>query len=325
MQVVTPDFVKNKRVLLRSDIDVLIEGGGLEAFRLEAGLPTLRMCLEYGSRVTMMGHLGRPDGQVIRNLSVETVRRWFDSHGFSEELTSGKLEILENLRFDPREEASNENYARELAGMGDVYVNEAFSSYRPAVSTTILPTLLPHVAGLRFIEEVNRLTELRNNPKRPFVVILAGGGTGKDDEKLPAIPAFAQKADQVNVGGLLIAKIRAQQLTYPPNVSIGELRADGFDITPETTDAWGEHIMRAAEIFWNGPVGRYEDPKNGETKRIARLIAQSGAKTTIGGGDTIAAADQAGVLEKIGFVSVGGGADIKFFVDGTLPTIEALK
>src|SRR3989344_8006175 len=145
MQVITKDLINGKRVLLRYDIDVVLHP--LEDFKLKAGLETLKLCLDNASKVIMIGHVGRPDGKVVEELRVEPIVEWFKSQGM-------EPEILENLRFDPREEACDENFARELAEMGDIYINEAFSSYRPAVSTTVLPTLLPHAAGLHFAEEV---------------------------------------------------------------------------------------------------------------------------------------------------------------------------
>lgn len=328
MQVITPDFVKGKRVILRSDIDVLIEGGGLEEFRLEVGLPTLRMCLEYGSRVTMIGHLGRPDGQVTANLSVEPVRRWFTNHGFSQDLTNGKLEILENLRFDPRESFDSTQdkdaleFAKELAAMGDVYINEAFSAYRPAVSTTILPTLLPHAAGLHFTKEVARLTTVRENPKRPFVAIIGGV---KVEDKLPAIKVLSQIADAVLVGGKIASQITETSTIVEHNVMVGKLNEEGTDIAEETTESWRSLIMRAKMIVWNGPLGKFEDPKNNQTSKVAQIVVESEAESIIGGGDTISALNEAGLLDKFSLISVGGGAMLKFLAEGTLPTIEALK
>lgn len=326
MQVINPGFVQNKKVLLRYDIDVPIENGKVaEDFKLKAGLPTLKLCLENASKVIIIGHLGRLDGRVVLEFSVEPIREWFASQGYSGDLGSGKLKILENLRFDPREEAGDMEYAKELVKMGDCYVNEAFSAYHQAASTTILPILLPHAAGLRFAEEVKVLTNVRNDPKKPFVVIMGGA---KVKDKMPVINALAQKADAVLVGGKLVAEIREQDLNLPKNVLVGMLNSDGLDIAPQTTEAWKGLISKAATIVWNGPLGKFEDPKNDATGRIARMILDSGAEVVIGGGDSVAALNQYGLLkeaEEKTFVSVGGGAMLKFLADGTLPTIEALK
>lgn len=322
MQTVTAQIVSGKKVLLRYDIDVQIVGGKVtEDFKLRAGLPTLKLCLENASQVILMGHLGRPEGKAVPELSVEPVRQWF--LGNLGDLGK-KLTVLENLRFDLREEVKDLGFAKELAAMGEIFVNEAFGSYRPAVSTTVLPTFLPHVAGLRFTKEVEILGEVKENPQKPFVAIMGGA---KVKEKLPVIEILTQMADAVLVGGKLVAEIRDQNIQLPKNVMVGKLNEEGFDIAPETVDAWRGLINRAALIIWNGPLGKFEDPKNDATKKVAQMVLESKAKAVIGGGDTVAAVGQYGLLqqmEKRAFVSVGGGAMLKFLVDGTLPTIEAL-
>src|SRR3989344_891339 len=204
MEVVSAYLVKGKKVLLRLDIDVPIEDGKItDDFRLKAGLPTLRLCLENAEEVIVMGHIGRPEGREVAGLSIAPIYQWFKQNGFSNQLESGRLKLLENLRFEPGEEACDINYAKDLASLGNFFVNEAFASYHPAASTTILPTLLPHAAGLRFVAEVAKLTEIRNNPKVPFIGIIGGA---KIEDKLPVINALAEKATAVLVGGKL-AKI----------------------------------------------------------------------------------------------------------------------
>lgn len=322
MQIVNSPLVSGKKVLLRFDIDVAIANGKVtEDFKLRAGLPTLKLCLESAEQVILMGHIGRPDGKVVPELSVEPVRVWFAEQGIS----GSNFRILENLRFDPREEACDLGFAGEIANMGDIYINEAFGSYRPAVSTTILPTLLPHYAGLNFAREVEKLTAVNNSPKKPFLAIMGGA---KVKEKLVVIKTLAGKADAVLIGGKLITEIREENLTLPKNVLIGKLNEDGFDIAPETVEAWGGLISKAAQIIWNGPLGKFEDPKYNATQRIAQMILDSNAEIVIGGGDAAAALSRYGLLkeaEKKAFVSVGGGAMLKFLTDGTLPTIEVLK
>lgn len=321
MVEITP-LVSGKRVLLRYDIDVALHP--LEDFKLKAGIPTLNLCLQNAQSVILIGHIGRPDGQVVEELRVAPIVDWFRNQGYSEDLGSGKLILLENLRFDPREEACDLGYAKELASKGDVYINEAFSAYRPAASTTILPTLLPHGAGLRFTEEVRALTGVRENPKKPFVAIMGGA---KVEDKLPVIAVLARSADAVLVGGKLVAEIREQNIQLPANVMVGKLSEDGMDIAQETTDSWKDLILRAKMIVWNGPLGKFEDSKYDQTEKIIGLILDSTAEVVIGGGDSIAALNQYGLLEKAEgkcFISVGGGAMLKLLADGTLPTIEAL-
>lgn len=323
MQVLTKELVENKKVLLRYDIDVALDP--FEDFKLKAGLETLGLCLENASKVIIIGHLGRPEGKIIPELSVEPIRSWFRNQGYSKDLGGGKFEILENLRFDPEEEALDETYAKELAQMGDVFVMEAFSAHRPAVSTTILPKLMPHYAGLHFVKEVETLLNVRNNPKKPFVAIMGGA---KVKDKLPVITVLSQKADAVLVGGKLVAEIRDQNIALPKNVMVARLNDSGLDIAAETTESWRNLIMRAAQIIWNGPLGKFEDPKYNQSAKIARIVLESGAEIVVGGGDTVALLGSLGLLgkyEEIGFVSVGGGAMLKLLSDGTLPTIEVLK
>lgn len=322
MQVVNVSLISGKKVILRYDIDVALNP--LEDFKLKAGLATLKLCLENAQQVTIIGHIGRPEGKVVPELSVEPIRKWFKDQAVPAGRQGYSLNILENLRFDPREEACDLQYAKQLATMGDVYVNEAFSSYHPAVSTTILPTLLPHAAGLRFAEEVRKLTEVRENPKVPFIAIMGGA---KVSDKLPVIKVLAEKADAVLVGGKLVSEIRERNISLPKNVLVGKLNEDGFDIAPETTESWKNLIAKAAMIVWNGPVGKFEDPRYNQTAKIIQLILDSQAEIIIGGGDSVAALSNANLFEKAqqkAFVSVGGGAMLKLFADGILPTIEAL-
>lgn len=366
MQVVTADFVKNKKVLLRYDIDVALDNGKIvEDFKLKAGLETLRLCIQNASKVIITGHLGRPfktaedekNGHP-KQLSAKPIQEWFEFHlrgegmrlhlggvvsvDFAKTLeeaaqSTSKVVLLENIRFFHGEvpgagyHASCESktcdvdFASQLAGLGEVYVNEAFSSHNPAASTTMVPTLMPHAAGLHFAEEVRVLTGVRDNPKKPFVAIMGGA---KVKDKLPVISILAKNANAVLVGGKLVLEIREQNIQLPANVLVGKLNEDGFDISTDTTDSWKDLIMKAKMIVWNGPLGKFEDPKNSQTKKLAEIILQSGAEIVIGGGDSVAALNQYGLLEKAQekcFVSVGGGAMLKLISDGTLPTIEALK
>lgn len=360
MQVVTAEFIKGKKVLLRYDIDVALgkaTGGRqqvTEDFKLKAGLPTLRLCLKNASKVIVIGHLGRPfktvDDEKKGNppeLSAKPIQEWLEQElgekvEFAESLeqaaeSTNKIVLLENIRFFHGEvpgadyhvsctsKTCDIDFAHQLASLGEVYVNEAFSSHNPAASTTIVPTLLPHAAGLHFAKEVKVLGRLRENPRKPFVAIMGGA---KVTDKLPVINVLAGKADAVLVGGKLVAEIREQNLSLPKNVMVGKLTEDGFDIAPETVSAWSGLISQAAMIVWNGPLGKFEDPKNDATAKIARMILDSGAEVIIGGGDSVTALSQANLLQeagKKGFVSVGGGAMLKFLADGTLPTIEALN
>lgn len=345
MQVVTADFVKGKKVLLRYDVDVVFgrttdyrllrKTDSLmiaEDFKLKAGISTLNLCLENASKVIIIGHLGRGNPP---ELSAQPIQKWFEQTlkeevFFAKNLeeagqSKSKIVLLENIRFFHGEVEGDIDFAKSLAGLGEIYVNEAFSSHNQAASTTIIPTLLPHAAGLHFAKEVGTLLNVRNNPKKPFVVIMGGA---KVADKLPVVAVLARSADVVLVGGKLIAEIREQKLELPKNVMVGKLSDDGFDISPDTTESWRNLIIKATQIIWNGPLGKFEDPKNDQSAKIAQIILESGADIVVGGGDTISLLGSLGLLskyEQAGFVSVGGGAMLKFLTDGTLPTIEALK
>lgn len=319
MQVVSPEFIQGKKVLLRLDIDVpLIDGRIQDDFRLRAGLPTLKLCLENASEVIVMGHIGRPLGE-DKSLSVEPIYDWY-----KEKLgeVGGKLKILENLRFEEGEEKGDLDYAKELAALGEVYVNEAFAAYHQAASTTVLPTLLPHFAGLQFVREVGKLREVRENPKKPLVAIIGGA---KVEDKLPVVEAMAKIADYVLVGGKIAGEVSRVKSLESGNVLVGELNEEETDITKKAAEEWKPIISKAKMIVWNGPMGKVEEPRNFMTHEVANLVIQSNAETILGGGDTITYLGKLGLLERFSFVSTGGGAMLKFLIEGTLPTIEALK
>lgn len=361
MQVVNPQLVSGKKVLLRYDIDVALElrvGSSefrvKEDFKLRAGLETLKLCLENASKTIIMGHLGRPFATAEdekkghpEELSAKPIQAWLEQSlkekvFFAKTLeeaaqSDSKLVLLENIRFFHGEVPGAEyhakcesktcdiDFAKQLASLGDIYVNEAFSSHNKAASTTMVPTLLPHAAGLHFIKEVETLLKVRNNPKKPFIAIMGGA---KVADKLPVISVLAKKADAVLVGGKLIAEIREENISMPKNVMVGKLSSDGFDISEDTTSAWDELIKKAAEIVWNGPLGKFEDAKYHQTEKVIELILQCEGEVVIGGGDSVAALSQYQLLDKAeqkAFVSVGGGAMLKLLADGTLPTIEVLK
>lgn len=338
-------------VALSSSGDKIVVG---EDFKLRVGLPTLKLCLENASKVIVIGHLGRPfetaDEEKHGNpaeLSAKPIQKWLEEAlgqtvDFAETLEQAqnsqcKLVLLENIRFFHGEVPGAEyhntctsktcdiDFARQLASLGECYVNEAFSSCNPAASTTMVLTLLPHAAGLHFEREVAILGEVRENPKKPLVVIMGGA---KVKDKLPVIDVMSKKADAVLVGGKLVHEIREQGLNLPSNVLVGKLNEDGFDISPETTASWEGMIGKAAMIVWNGPLGKFEDPKNDQSAKIAETVLRSDAEIVVGGGDTISLLGSLGILgqfEKKGFVSVGGGAMLKFLAEGTLPTIKALE
>ncbi len=324
MQTVTPELIAGKKVLLRLDIDVPIENEKvLEPYRLEAGLETLKMCLEHAESVICMGHIGRPGGVEVSELSVGPVVAWYENALKDMKLPEGKFNFLENLRFEKGEGDASIEYAKELAEMGDFFVMEAFSAHRPAASTTVLPTMLPHAAGLRFAKEVEQLTKIRENPERPLVAIIGGA---KIEDKLGVVEEMSKKADAVLIGGKLPHEIREKGINFPGNVLVARMSSSGLDLEAEVAQKFAEVIKAAKQVVWAGPMGKYEDVDQREgTKILAEAIEEAGVYAVIGGGDTIAALTGINMLDKMGFVSSGGGAMLIMLAEGTLPTIEALQ
>lgn len=323
MKLLNAHLIKDQIVLLRLDLDVPIKNGKvMDDFRLMAGMETLGFCLENAKTVIVMGHIGRPEGKEVPELRVQPIIDWIIEGYGHIQLPKHKLHVLENLRFEPGEDAADPEFAKELASYGNVFVNDAFASYHPSASTTVLPKLMPHAAGFRFADEVETLTQVRNHPVRPFIAILGGA---KLEDKLPVVEKMSQVADWVLVGGKLAAELRASGKKVGSNVMVASLTENGEDIDEKTLTEWKSIFPRAKQILWNGPVGKFEDPKNDATEKLAHAITLTNAKTIIGGGDTLSALDHGHFLEKFSFVSTGGGAMLKFLVDGTLPTIEALK
>lgn len=336
MKVVAPQDVKGKKILLRMDLDVPLKKSGekvevAEDFRLKAALPTLNLCLEHGEKVIIMGHLGRPEGKKVPELSVAPIYDWLEENVDHQYLDEEKLFILENLRFEEGEEKEDLEFAKKLAEYGDIYVNEAFAAHHMAASTTVLPTLLPHFAGLRFAQEVETLTKVRENPKHPLVSIVGGV---KVEDKYPAIVALSKISDAVLVGGLLPQQIKEQNLEIARNIMLGKLNEQGTDLAPETIDAYLGLLKNAQQIIWAGPVGNISNikdqiPKTG-TYQIAQTIINSQAESIVGGGDTVGFLGQNNLLDQFLnspaiFISTGGGAMLKLLAEGTLSAIEALK
>lgn len=329
MVTVNEDLIKGKKVILRLDLDIpLKEGVVIDNFRLKAALPTVELVLKNAERVLLIGHLGRPQG-ADPAFSLKPIADWFAKNltqapEFAADLNSLgqiKFALLENLRFNPGEETADLGFAKKLASGFNFFINEAFAAHHKAASTTVLPTLLPHAAGLRFTKEVETLLNIRNNPQRPSVAIIGGA---KVEDKYPAVLALSEFYDAVLVGGLLAQKIKEQNLPVKSNVMVGKLNDSGIDLAEETIEAFSGVLKNAKQIVWGGPLGKYEDPAgNRADLKLAQVIVESGAKSIIGGGDTQAALKN--FLDKFSFISVGGGAMLEFLSKGTLPTIQALQ
>lgn len=367
--------LKGKRVLVRAGLDLSLTESGevVDFFRVQKACPTLQYLKNAGARTIILNHIGR-DPEISDEPVARALRRYLpvvfiqDLAGAVAEhavrsIQNGEIALLENLRRDSRETKNDEGFARELASLGDIYVNDAFSAiHRAHTSIVGVPKFLPHYAGLLVRDEIRQLKRARH-PEQPSFAILGGA---KFETKAPLIQSLLNtyghlfiagalandvfKARGLEVGVSLVSKeLPGQDILNNPHflapVDITVERSDKqarvkkpqevgmdekiVDIGPDSVAAIAPHIAAAKFILWNGPTGLYEDGYTSWTHAIAELVSKAvarGAKTVIGGGDTIAAIQESGVPEdQLGFLSTGGGAMLEYLLKGTLPGIEALN
>src|SRR3989338_6813210 len=318
--------VNGKRVFLRTDIDVPLSQQSTinnqqltiaDDTRLKESLETLNFLLQNGATVILAGHLGRPEGRE-NDLTAQPVAKWYANEfrvqssqfrvqnvgGFDGWRISDKLFLLENLRFNPGEEsnpstASGQVFARKLASLADIYVNDAFaSSHRAHTSIVGIAKLLPHYAGFMLKKEIETLSSLLENPKRPLAVIIGGA---KIETKLPVVEKMHQIADYVLVGGLIaeetkvLLEVQHEKVSPPAGgrksaLLVADLNGNKTDITSKDAENFLQIISLAKTIVWNGSVGKTEGNEGNleiGSAKLAKGIAESGAYTVVGGGDTI--------------------------------------
>ena len=343
MQSLNQVEVKNKVVLVRGDLDVSkLKRDSFEDYRLKAMLPTLNYLLtEKQATVVLIGHRDRPKGQVVESLRMRPVADWLQTQGLpcdyvdktvcSQKIISQHphtIILLENIRFDPREEKNDPSLAQEWASMADLYVNECFStSHRKHASIVAITQFLPAVPGFRLEEVVETLSPMRDNPARPLVFIMGGA---KTKTKIPLVKKISAFADTILLGGKLIFE---QSLEGIPKVRFAADARRIDDIGPKTEALFADYLNKAKTIVWNGPMGRFEEEEYAQgTHKIADAIlqqAKQGKKVVVGGGDTLTALEQFGLLTRFEslqtvFLSTGGGAMLEFLAQGTLPGLRAL-
>ena len=306
---------EGRKFLVRCDLDVLDNNGEIkEDFRLISCVKTLNFILQGQGFAYICGHIGKTQ-EPNENFSTKKLKEFFLKH-----LVNENFELMENLRFDPREEAKDEDYARELALGKDYYVNESFAtSHRDHTSITQIPRLIPSFIGFHFEEELENLDYVRNAHRRPINVLIGGA---KIDSKLPTIENFLKIADNILVGGKLMFE---ETLKNKPKIILGTDSIDGKDIGPNTIEEFKKYIMDSKIIFWAGPLGLVEEEKYAAgSLQIADIISKSGAYSVVGGGDTIAFLDKHDLIGKFSFVSVGGSAMLEYLSTGKLVGLDAV-
>jgi phosphoglycerate kinase len=390
--------VRGKRVLVRVDFNVPTEvrGGKMritDDTRIRESLPTINYLREHGAKTILMSHFGRPKGKPVEKYSLRFIGDYLHSlihqpvifshdtigevpSKIVEHMDNGDVALLENVRFRPEEEANDPDFAKALAKLGDLYVNDAFGAAHRAHASTVGITKFAakSAMGLLMEKELKHLREGLDKPAKPFVVILGGA---KVSDKIGVLKALMDKADNILIGGAMantflkaqgipigasraesdkldlaheildLAKTHGVKLLLPIDaVEAEEIRAgapirntsrlspqhgisngwQAVDIGAATIALYQDEIAKGETILWNGPVGIFEIPEFAEgTIAIAEALAQSGATTIIGGGDSVTAVKQAGLADKMTFISTGGGASLELLEGKELPGVAALS
>ncbi len=313
MKTVKDFNVKNKRVLVRCDFNVPVNDNGniTDDFRIKQTLPTIRYLQENGAKLVLASHFA--DGK-----SLDPV--WKIVKEF---IGEKDIIFLENLRFNEGEEKNSDDFAKELAGLADIYINDAFGvCHRAHASVVGLPKYLPSGAGFLLEKETSILSGIMQNPHRPLVAIIGGV---KFESKAKVIDSFLRISDFVLVGGKIgfspeVKKLNSSKLVLPVD------NVETFDIGPKTIKLFSGKIAEAKTIIWAGPIGLFEETAFEKgTREIAESVTENKeAFKVAGGGDTILALNKFGLLEKFDHISTGGGAMLEFIAGDKLPGLEAL-
>jgi phosphoglycerate kinase len=377
--------IKNKRVLMRVDFNVpMADGKVTDDKRIKAALPTIKYVLEQGASLILMSHLGRPKGgpdpefslraasEVLATLLETPVKMAPDCVGaevekMAKEMKPGDVMMLENTRFHAGEEKNDLELAKQMASLGDVYVNDAFgSAHRAHSSTEGIARFLPAVSGFLMEQELEYLGRAIANPEHPYIAILGGA---KISDKILVVETLLSKCDKLIIGGgMANTFLAAQGLNMQDSLveessletaksilsrfadklilPVDAIIADKFDaeantqtvdvdkipagwrmldVGPKTLELYKASLNGVKLVVWNGPVGVFEMPKfAGGTFALARMLAESGAITVIGGGDSASAVKKAGFAKQMTHVSTGGGASLEFLEGKDLPGVAAL-
>ena len=352
--------LKNKRVLLRVDFNVAVKDGKVqEKFKIASCKETVDDILSReGVKLALISHWGRPsfleiaafekapggkaassitnryslknmvgDIREILGHEVEFVPDCVGEKVRSavEKLEGRKILLLENVRLCSGDEINDPEFTRQLSENFDVFVNDAFSvCHRDQASVTGIAGKLPSFAGMRLQKELENLDKIKENPIHPAVAIIGGA---KIETKLPLIHMFEKNFDQILVGGKIAIEAQSSRINFSPKVILPSDYAPAKkDIGPETIARFKEIIRAAHTIVWNGPMGKFEEPPNNEgTDRLLEVVLSSRAFTVVGGGESVQVLEERGMLDKVSFVSTGGGAMLEYLSGYELPGIDILK
>ena len=382
--------LKGKKVFVRCDFNVPMDENQniTDNRRIVAALPTIKYLMDQNCKIILASHLGRPKGEVkpefsLAPVSVELSKQLGQevlmakdvigesAKTLAANLQEGQVMLLENVRFHREETDNDPEFAKELASMAEVFVNDAFgTAHRAHASTEGVSHYLPSVSGFLIEKELKFLGDALNNPTRPFVAILGGA---KVSDKIGVIDSLLEKVDTLMIGGGMAytffkaqgyevgnslcepdkcdlalslmekAKNKGVKLLLPVDTKVGkEFKPDtesktvawteipegweGFDIGEKTIEMFKEELKSAKTVVWNGPLGLFEfDQFAIGTNAIAHALAEIDATTIIGGGDSAAAVEKAGLADKMTHISTGGGASLEFLEGKKLPGIECLQ
>lgn len=376
--------LKDKTVFIRTDFNVPLTPDGAQITsdkRIRASLPTIQYALEHSAAVILASHLGRPKGKPDPALSLAPVAtRLTELLGRPVHLAPnsigprvaalkpqpGEVLLLENLRFHPEEEMNDPDFAKQLASLADIYVNDAFgTAHRAHASTVGMISYVPlAAAGFLMDRELEWLGRVTQNPERPCIALLGGA---KVSDKIEVIQNLISVVDKLLIGGAmaytflrakneptgrslveedkidlarqLLARAGSKLILPSDHIVARELKPGapceavtsipagqiGVDIGPRTIENYSQLIRGARTIIWNGPMGVFEMPPFDKgTVELAKAVAESGAVSVVGGGDSEKAIKSAGVADKITHISTGGGASLEFLAGVELPGVAAL-
>ncbi|WP_018963056.1 phosphoglycerate kinase [Coprothermobacter platensis] len=379
--------VKNKKVIVRVDFNVPLDADGnvVDDFRIRAALPTIQYLIDNGAKIILISHLGRPKGKRDKKYSLVGVAKrlaellhkevLFAPDVIGEEvelavngLRAGDVLLCENVRFHEEEEKNDPEFAKTIASMGELYVNDAFSaSHRAHATVEAITKYLPSYAGFLMEKEVNYLSMLTENPERPYFLVLGGA---KVSDKVALLQNLLPKVDGMVIGGAMVftfwkaqgketgksiveadlvdfarqlmedASKQGKEIVLAQDFLVSDEAKEsvsvknindfgpediGYDIGPESIKSFKNALVKAKTVFWNGPLGLFEEEKfaNG-TREVGTFLGDFSGTVVVGGGDTANAVREMGLFDKFDHVSTGGGASLEFLEGKVLPGIAPL-